>query len=89
MTTPPPFEKTSAEERKAILKALAHRLQISARIAERGSDPICRSLLALSVRLAGSCEEVAADPKRGNDVIEKALRLLSEFALRRPERTTH
>ncbi len=54
MTTPPPFEKTSAEERKAILKALAHRLQISARLAERDSDPICRSLLALSVRLAGA-----------------------------------
>ena len=89
MTTPPPFESMSLEERTAILRALAHRIQISARVAERDFDPVCQLLLALSVRLAGCCEEVAADPLRGDDVVEKALRLLSEFALRRPEGTIH
>ena len=89
MTTPPPFEKTSVEARKTILKGLAHRLQISAHIAERDSDPIFRLLLALSTRLAGSCEDVAADPRRADDVVEKVLRVLSEFALRGPKGTIH
>ncbi len=71
MTIPPPFESMSVDERMAILRALAHRLQICARAAERDCDPVCELLLALSVRLSGCCEEVAADPLRGADVVKK------------------
>ena len=89
MTNPLPFEKMPVEERQAILRALAHKLHACALIAERDGDPVWKLLLALSARLEGSSEEVAADPCRGENVVRKSLKLLSEFELRRPHGTVH
>ncbi len=87
MKAPLPFETMPLAERVAILRALAQKLQIFARIAKHDDDPIWQSLLGLSVRLETCTEEVAADPCRGDDVVEKSLRLLRRFELCRSQET--
>lgn len=89
MKAPLSFETLPLAEREAVLRALAQKLQIFARIAKRDDDPIWPSLLGLSVRLEKCSEEVAADPRRGDDVVEKSLKLLSRFELCRSEEAVH
>jgi hypothetical protein len=86
MTASLPFEKVPLDEREAILRALAQRLQTCASVAKNAEDPVWQQLLELSVRLAGCSAEIAADPCRGDNVVEKSLRLLSGFELRRSKR---
>ncbi|MBO9127853.1 MULTISPECIES: hypothetical protein [unclassified Rhizobium] len=84
-----PFEQMTIGERTAVLTSLAQHLQITAAIAQHDGDPIWKFMSELAVRLEGSRDEVAADPQRGNEVVGKAVRLLSEFELRRPRGTIH
>ncbi|MDM9629557.1 hypothetical protein QTL95_27100 [Rhizobium sp. S152] len=89
MTNALPFERMTIGERTVVLTNLAQHLQISAAIAQRDGDPIWKFMSELAVRLEASREEVAADPQRGNEVVRKAVRLLSEFELHRPKGSVH
>lgn len=89
MKAPRSFETMPIDERESILRGVAKMLLNSACIAKRDDDPIWQSLLGLSVRLEKCSEEVAADPCRGGDVVEKSLRLLSRFELLRSQETIH
>jgi hypothetical protein len=84
------FSKMSVKQREVYLETLAHRLHVSASIAQHDGDKLWMLLEELADKLDLNQFAIAEDySASANDVIEKATLLLAKFEWDIPNGTLH
>lgn len=85
MTTQPPINDMSLEERLETLKLLSDALQFSAVIARQQGDEAHKAMDCLAVRLRADAQMLAQDPSpTTNAVVMEAIGLLGDFQMAHP-----
>jgi hypothetical protein len=87
MTTQPPINDMSLEERLETLKLLSDALQFSAVIARQQGDEAYKAMDCLAERLRADAQILAHDPSpTTNAVVMEAITLLGNFQMAHPAR---
>jgi hypothetical protein len=84
------FSKMSVKQREVYLETLAHRLHVSASIAQHDGDKLWMLLEELADKLDLNQFAIAEDySASASDVVEKATLLLAKFEWNIPNGTLH